>query len=947
MNQQDTSHARTWTHRYGPCPRSHKPARPGRFSSLVLAFALAALCGGARAQSPAAAGDVCLGGTGSGDVDGNGFVDLTDIATLTTCLTGPNVPLAVPVCKCFTTDADDDVDFVDAAAIMAMFSVPIGCTINDTFYAPGERGAYPSNCGVCNPDVSTTSWTSMAAGVLCHAGSGDACDPDELCTGASFKCPQDSFLPSGAVCRQGSGDVCDPDERCPGTPGGKCPPDDVATAGTVCRAAAYACDTPEQCSGVPGESCPPLNNRLCNDGEACSADGQCASGSCRDSVCVSAQAGCYVDTGLTVVDVCNNLEWEKKNGADANPGFGQDDPANPQDVDNIYGWAGECSISHNLCQPTAAAAAACAASVPSPDVGCDVCGAGEGTCEPAEYALGTIWEWLVALNDASFAGHNDWRIPTSAGTKASPSGAAPELDSIVDPAAPGCGSGGACIMPVFGPTVPYGYWAQYFAATLAWYVEFGTTGSTRYLDEYYPASVRAVRDRPPTCDDGFHNGAETDVDCGGGDCPPCDTGEGCILDRDCASDDNPCTSDVCVAGICSHPAGGTDEICRASAGVCDLAETCNGVSPTCPVDGKRYGDTCRPSLGICDPEETCDGVSNDCPPDHYASTDTVCGPATGICTLERLCDGNGTCAESQRRSPFYPCRSPDPSNTCDILDQCGTPETNAFWPDCGDDIRLWQGEECIVGGALGECQGTVVTGTCVPVPCRWDINCPDGRVCVDGQCVVQDTGIGSLCTGVEGSGLGTCSGGLFCCVSMEGDGVGSPASPGGTGRCAECCDSFGDWSCGGGLECCDGRCSDPDTDPHNCDACAYAGGVDCDDLLSACQPVVRGCTLGNCDMVPACPGGDACNLPTPTCTPCTDPLFCQYGIEPTCYEPPDFGCCDITCTPLDPQLEDCAGDICNTDTPCCLGYRCVPTCTNALTPFCSTVSTCQVDPNWP
>ena len=38
-----------------------------------------------------------------------------------------------------------------------------------------------------------------------------------------------------------------------------------------------------------------------------------------------------------------------------------------------------------------------------------------------------------------------------------------------------------------------------------------------------------------TCEDGVQNGNETDVDCGGGDCPGCNTGETCVDDADCAS----------------------------------------------------------------------------------------------------------------------------------------------------------------------------------------------------------------------------------------------------------------------------------------------------------------------------------------------------------------------------------------------------------------------------
>jgi hypothetical protein len=46
------------------------------------------------------------------------------------------------------------------------------------------------------------------------------------------------------------------------------------------------------------------------------------------------------------------------------------------------------------------------------------------------------------------------------------------------------------------------------------------------------------------CSDGVRNGAETDVDCGGGDCPPCGSGQGCSAGTDCAS--GVCTGGTCV-----------------------------------------------------------------------------------------------------------------------------------------------------------------------------------------------------------------------------------------------------------------------------------------------------------------------------------------------------------------------------------------------------------------
>jgi hypothetical protein len=82
------------------------------------------------------------------------------------------------------------------------------------------------------------------------------------------------------------------------------------------------------------------------------------------------------------------------------------------------------------------------------------------------------------------------------------------------------------------------------------------------------------------------------------------------------------TPDSCCTATCTLRAA--DETCRATAGACDVAETCNGVTPTCPPDGglpDGDGD------GICDAIDRCpeqadpdqadddgDGLGNACDP---------------------------------------------------------------------------------------------------------------------------------------------------------------------------------------------------------------------------------------------------------------------------------------------------------------------------------------------
>jgi len=111
----------------------------------------------------------------------------------------------------------------------------------------------------------------------------------------------------------------------------------------------------------------------------------------------------------------------------------------------------------------------------------------------------------------------------------------------------------------------------------------------------------------------------------------------------------------------------------------DLTETCTGRASTVPRTGRAR--VCRAAAGVCDVAESCDGVSNDCPADTFQprpssaarrpapatpaetchrhgrrlsrgrESTAVCRPAAGPCDVAERCDGTSTTARPTPSSP--------------------------------------------------------------------------------------------------------------------------------------------------------------------------------------------------------------------------------------------------------------------------------------------------------
>ncbi len=197
---------------------------------------------------------------------------------------------------------------------------------------------------------------------------------------------------------------------------------------------------------------------------------------------------------------------------------------------------------------------------------------------------------------------------------------------------------GRASISVFGTTAISGN------QTLA-YIDFtviGPAGSNTALD----VTFGEVNEVPACLDDGtFYV------------CSSCDDG-------------NACTADSCVMGQCVNTALPVGTTCRAAAGSCDVAETCDGLGNPCPADVFVAATTsCRASAGPCDVAESCTGTNAACPIDAVAAATTICRPSAGICDVAESCNGSAvTCPSDAFVSATMSCRAS--AGPCDVAESC-------------------------------------------------------------------------------------------------------------------------------------------------------------------------------------------------------------------------------------------------------------------------------------
>jgi len=189
----------------------------------------------------------------------------------------------------------------------------------------------------------------------------------------------------------------------------------------------------------------------------------------------------------------------------------------------------------------------------------------------------------------------------------------------------------------------------------------------------------------------------------------------------CASDGQPCTLDVCSAGVCSHPNAPDDTACGNGL-FCDGVDDCQGgnclaigVDP-CPDRGcDENRNQC-----ICEDNADCeDGIA--CTINTCVTATGVCDPPViepGSCFIEGVCYANGA------------------GNPADECEQCGAATDADGWSPKPNGTVCTDNE-------LQTCDDKCTAGICAGSPCptRWESIAVHGVV---GDCGLEIPADGSF-----------------------------------------------------------------------------------------------------------------------------------------------------------------------------------------------------------
>jgi len=255
--------------------------------------------------------------------------------------------------------------------------------------------------------------------------------------------------------------------------------------------------------------------------------------------------------------------------------------------------------------------------------------------------------------------------------------------------------------------------------------------------------------------------------------------------------------------------------CRGTGGnPCDVAETCDGASPTCPIDGfVSNGSPCGGSPnGVCDAQDVCTGGV--CNP-VVAGSGTPCRSSNGECDAVEACNGVSTScpADDPNALDGTACGGGVIAGGCDLQDTCSGGACTGLVVSGGTSCRASTGA-C---DAEERCSGqSPLCPSDVNACCTVDAECNDGNPCTADTC---DVGSGSCVAGAPAAG---------CCTADAECGAGTACMPTSCDEPNNVCitDDLG-------ASCCDSAADCDDADPCTVDdcsanACSHSADASCD-----------------------------------------------------------------------------------------------------------------------
>lgn len=751
-------------------------------------------------------------------------------------------------------------------------STTAGCVIAGQCQLAGVEDPQ-SSCRVCNPLVSSSTWSPKPVGATCSDGLfctvGDRCDAAGACQSTGPRSCDD-----GLACTV---DQCDETaDSCTGSFVGGCVIDAscIASGATNPSNPCQVCDPMRSLlawsTKAAGATCE--DGLYCTTGDTCSAQGQCQGGASR-----------ACDDGLAcTTDVCN--ETIRQCVSTASMG---------------------CSI----------AGACVAAGVNDPGNTCRACDPTRSTSAWSNKTSGVTCDdhAFCTVDDACNGSGvcNGVARACSDGLPCTVDSCDETNDSCVSGSATGCVISGACYAagtddPSNGchtcnPALASASWTNKASGTSCDDGQFctvadactaagGCTGNARMCaDDGLPCTAEVCNESDDVCsasvlagclignacvaagaedpDNSCHvcnpaasrvawSNKATGTSCSDGQF--CTVGDLCSAQGVCAgpardcSDGQECTADVCNEQLdrCVSTTAGCiiAGLCRL-AGIADPQDSCRMCDPTRSVSTwspKAAGASCDDGrfctiADACDAAGSCIGTANPCSDGNSCTTDT-CDEASGAClgTFPGGCVIAGSCLNAG---------SVDPNNTCQI---CDPGRSESAWSRKPSGERCDDGLFCTV---LDSCNGSGVCGGTARV-------CDDGVACTSEACdEASHQCLAAVTSGCQIDGS---------CVT-----AGTP-EPGNTCRSCEPMLSTTNWSnSAAGTTCEDGEfCTVADV----CDGLGACSGSTrgCDDGLpcttDSCNEAMDRCTSGNpsgCVIAGACvaPGSDEPGNSCHTCNP--------------------------------------------------------------------------------